>query len=629
MTEEDTDKKLDDSYMDEVYSDGRLDSGSDSSSVNSDLDFIKMSGLTAPTPSSPAEPVKADYDEDDLDPEAPVSFYEEGVDDVDSHMDPANASVLDDEILGRDSDPASETSKATAEPEPSSSLEGLQNIISELSKSDDPPATEQTAPDPVENVPVESILDSVDATAFEEAEIPIETMPDEPEVEAVEIEEIVPEYEAMDMEEGTSDDHEDATVSSMMASINFEEAESLIDELESQDKDRPIVPQPAQAELPEPELQVDLDSLSTTPPPVYNEPEDAASHDPEAVMIPTVDLSQVNQNLGAEPDASIYNKPHQLPNTPPRHKRRRSPAAGLGQLVVLLTLLVALGLAAVYGYEQVRSQTMTPDDAYNEGTRLLNDAQFEQASNHFLNVARKYAGHSVGPDAEFMAAYALFVVPESNGSKAMDAYTRSRTLMQSFLNNYPQHEKAARGETLMAMLHYRLGEYPSAIRILSNPDRRLRDPDGYLPAMRTLGRAYAHEMEYAKAEESLLRAASLDENLAPDEDYLELAGMFNDLASHETSSTLATEYLEKAIVHWRSAIKSPGTIASKRRDINVLIEYAQTRIDNMNAGETADTTQAVTPSATPDPESTDAAETPDASNTEIDFDSLRLPDTTP
>ena len=103
-------------------------------------------------------------------------------------------------------------------------------------------------------------------------------------------------------------------------------------------------------------------------------------------------------------------------------------------------------------------------------------------------------------------------------------------LLERFIVENPSHTKTARAETLMGVLYFKLGLYPESIRILGDPDRRLRDPGAYLTTLRTLGRAYAATSRIENAQSAFIYAASLEENISPDQDYVELGLLYQKLA---------------------------------------------------------------------------------------------------
>lgn len=512
--------------MDEQYSDGRLDSGGGARPVSENIDFINMSGLTRPFSTSPtADPVE--QEEESLDPDSLVSFFEPGVEDVDSAMDSANTSLLDDEMLDAEDDESESTVSESA------SLTGLDEIISDLSRPETPEVSEPN-------------MDNLSASLDAELEKEPAPAPEPPKVETV------PETAAQD----------------------FEKAESLLNELENQPKEKPIVR----------EEKVSLDS-------------------------PRAEITPSDFNNGDEQDASVYQKPR-ISSGQPRHQGRRSAGRGIRLAIFAFVFLLATVGAFYYSVSTLMNQTMTPGESYAKGEELLSSGEFAAAAAHFDHFASRYASDPLSADAEFMSAYALYLTPPEPQHVAMNAYQSARERMEIFVMNYPSHTKAARGETLLAMLEFRLGNYDRTVEILEDPQRRLRDPEAFLPSLRTLARAHSKQGNLQMAEAEFMRAASLTENISPDEDYMELANIYNDLGLHESHPALAASYFEKAVANWDRVMRLPGTLSTKRRDLEVLSDYTKHRIRDLMANR-------------------EIPQSIDTDPTVVDPDTLRLPERVP
>ncbi|MEX2015654.1 MAG: hypothetical protein WD873_03385, partial [Candidatus Hydrogenedentales bacterium] len=73
--------------------------------------------------------------------------------------------------------------------------------------------------------------------------------------------------------------------------------------------------------------------------------------------------------------------------------------------------------------------------------------------------------------------------------------------------------------------------------------------------------------EVEEARSAFLRAASLETNFAPDDDYLELAALYKTLAAEAEAEPDQQKYLASAIEMWEYALRVPGLPAAKRRAI--------------------------------------------------------------
>lgn len=240
-----------------------------------------------------------------------------------------------------------------------------------------------------------------------------------------------------------------------------------------------------------------------------------------------------------------------------------------------LGVLIAAGYGAYWLYTE---QAQTPRAAYRSAEALIDRGNYTEASNAFLRFARRHASHPLRADALFMAGFALQLVPPEPQARANESYTEALALLENFLAEYPTHEKVPRAETLMGILHYRTGRYLKAINILGDPDRRLRDPGAYLTALRTLGRAYAQVSQIDNARSAFMRAAALQDNMAPDEDYVELAALYRRLAEQAPTTAERERHLEHAIEQWNYALQVPGLLKSRKEDIKLLRDVAASKL---------------------------------------------------
>ncbi len=288
-----------------------------------------------------------------------------------------------------------------------------------------------------------------------------------------------------------------------------------------------------------------------------------------------------------------------------------------------LTRLFVIVIAAAVGYgawQILQRRTQPPKAAFSSAQALLDAGDHRKASAEFLSIARRFEGHPVAPNALFMAGYALQLEPETPAPAAKEAYTEAIGIFEKFIAEYPSHEKTARAETLMGLLYYKTGRFLESINVLGDPDRRLRDPGAYLMALRTLGRAYAEVGQTDNARSVFLRAAALESNMTPDQDYVELATLYQTLASRSGDPAQRRYYFQLAVEQWDFAVQVPGMLRSRKEDVKLLRDAAAARLESETDGTVAQTgvegrtprTQSITVGNT----SAAAGETPSAVSNE-------------
>ena len=114
--------------------------------------------------------------------------------------------------------------------------------------------------------------------------------------------------------------------------------------------------------------------------------------------------------------------------------------------------------------------------------------------------------------------------------------------------------------------------------MLRDPDRRLRDPGAYLTTLRTLGRSYAALSQIENARDVFMRAAAVDENFAPDQDYVELGSLYQKLAERSVSEETKRGYWERAMEQWDFALRVPGLLKSRRDDIRLMRDVVASKL---------------------------------------------------
>jgi len=249
---------------------------------------------------------------------------------------------------------------------------------------------------------------------------------------------------------------------------------------------------------------------------------------------------------------------------------------------------VAIVVACIYGlWQALKFRTQPPRAAYSSAQSLLDSGDHRGASNEFLSIAGRFKGHPIAPDALFMAGYALQLEPEAPAAAAKEAYTEAIGIFEKFIADYPGHEKIARAETLIGLLYQKTGRDLEAINVLGNPDRRLRDPGAFLMALRTLGRAYTNVGQIENARSAFLRAAALESNMTPDQDYVELANLYQTLAARSGDPAQRRHQFQLAVEQWDFAMQVPGMLKSRKDDIKLLRDAAAANLDSESGGTVA------------------------------------------
>ncbi len=242
-------------------------------------------------------------------------------------------------------------------------------------------------------------------------------------------------------------------------------------------------------------------------------------------------------------------------------------------------MLAVLGGAA-YGVAQFfLNQTETPEMAFRAAEKLLDEGKYAHASNAFQAFTRRFPMDIKRSDAMFMAGYAMQIAPPLPKENARKAYEEALVLLERFIVENPSHSKTARAETLMGVLYFKLDRHSEAIGILGDPGRRLRDPGAYLTALRTLGRAYTAVSRIDSAHSAFMRAASLEENISPDQDYVELGSLYQKLAERSATDEEKQRHEQLAIEQWDYALRVPGLLKSRRDDIKLLRDVFASRLD--------------------------------------------------
>jgi len=490
-------KRLDDleeTLIDEVQEDSRMSSGSGADASEGDLDFIKMTGLTTPSSMESVAEVSPEEPVEDMNPEAPISFFEKGLEDVDGAMVPDGTL----ESLGEEEELVASTVTSDGQ---GSSIEGLKEIIADLAGE-----TEST-----------------------------DQMPEEPEPPT-------------DLE---ADVVSEEITEEQLAELNMEATQNALENFEvSEPKD---IEEPSEVvEIPE---VVDVVVEETSP----------------LQVLPSLDDDEdFEDEDDAERDSTIYTRPLRSKNQS-RNRRRRTPAGFFIQFSFMSTLFLLILGGIYYSLELFADRNLSAPQMMAKAQAAMDEREYAEAGQLFDEIQVRFPADPLVGESKFMAAYAFQLIPDTTNGSA-EYYENSISRFERFLAEDPKHLKATRAETLLGMLYYRMGNYEKAVAILADPNRRKKDSGAYLTTLRTLARSYAATSRIQESHTAFLRAATLDGNMAPEEDYLELARLYEKLGRMTASEVMATRYNSLAIEQWDNAIEVPGILSYLRNEIQLVRE---------------------------------------------------------
>ncbi len=526
--------------------DPRLTSGTGSRGSDNVLDFIQMTGLTTgriPSRGAATEGEAQPYGR----PDDPISFFEYGVHDVDGSGDPAETvhPELDLEAF--------KPARPVIAFEESRSLAELKQIIAELAEETDP------ARGPYGRL---TIQDEAAEASFAASTIEAPTARYRPPVDspsaAVAVAEAPVSAEpvrAPAIEAPTARDHQAVGIPS--ASKTVTEALASVES----------------ARVPAAGLAAARDLMRE-----LSQANEAAAERQRAVKGLTLDLKHpvtaAREEL-PEPESEKEDFSSHSHLGLPRRRRRSLLRRWLPRIAA-----AAIIAAAGYGvYSAAKINVQAPRAAYRSAQTLLDAGEHRRASDAFLGFSKRFDGHPLAPDALFMAGYALQLEAPTPAARAKEAYSEAIGIFEKFTAEYPAHEKTARAETLMGLLYYKTGRYPEAIHLLGDPERRVRDPGVYLMALRTLGRSYVELGQMDNARSAFLRAAAQENNMTPDQDYVELAQTYQSVGARAGDPAQRRRYFAQAVEQWDLAMQVPGLLKSRKDDIKLLRDAAASRLD--------------------------------------------------
>jgi len=609
------------SLMEEIESDVRLQHGVPAGQRASEIDFLQMPGLTRPQgrPVSfpPETPVPAPPSGDDLDPAKPVSFYEKGVADVDQSMTPgALESVLPPPYEGAEEAVADRGASLP----PSRSVDALKAIVADLareaeerggeaspifgdavetvSETEAPPVVshggefsasaasvsplspeEPAVPEKDTGLDSEiSELSSVDEAVVREAETTPEVHPGEepPGAEAASLDTSLDDLLEAEAPEGAAIE----VFPTKDSSTQLEEAEQLLRELESQTMESDTEDYSAVTSSHAAILAAEVPSARSRKPRERDDEKEP----------------RLEYDYSAAPGRGRRSKRHS------RHQRR------LVRRAVAAVLMVALCAAGYMAYRAfLYPAILSPEQLLAEGARYLEQDRYEEAARVYQRFINSFPDSPSRPEAQFNAAFALFMMPGAPGEPTRRLRQESFNLFAEFASENPHHEKRPRAETLMGMVQFDLGNYKQVIELLREPARQLSDPNAALPILRKLAMAYRMTGDFAAAESTYLQAAVLPKNYSPDVDYYELGVLFQEQARLAQDPAEQQRCRERALEYWRRAAQEPGIDPSVRANVNKQIELLKTEIpgalSNVSGGnETSSASAAETAADAREPE---------------------------
>lgn len=540
---------MEESLLEHMPDDARLDSGVPSEQRGADLDSIMMSGLTTPEPAG--ETATLSLVPDARNPSAPVSFYEKGVDDVDSARGPdalEDTHHADADLIIR---------PTTVVLPDSSVADSFRDMIAEFSAETDTENEDKESADP----PHDTTHVKVDQ------EEPAETT----ETNVVEAVETIPIEEEVADPAGVSEPDQ--------SSPHVDE----IPEVEPEPTPEPprsepiIQPVPLAAEPPHRSVAsiTNISTLARKSPdsPALAEAESLVRQLEDQQLAPaqsdTPTLLQ-DWTFPERAEDDIANDNDNDNGATPSGRRRssgqRSARRRLIRWTVRMVVLAILTAVGYQGYLMYQIAMATDVEQFNRANARLAAGAYAEAAALFISLPEHYAGSPLTADAQFMGAYALTRVPGISGD-APQAYADAVLRLQQFIGNNPDHPKRHRAETLLGVMYYRTQDFEQAITVLRDPQLQKFDRQGYLPGLRILARAYSAVGDVDRAHTAYLRAASLEENRSPDEDFLELAAMYEQRAQHADTTELQQRYLRAAVDQWDVALRLPGLLKSRRKAI--------------------------------------------------------------
>lgn len=604
--------RIDEDLLEQIDQDSRWTSGVPESERGDDLDFIQMTGLTRPAAPGPsADDVLRS--EQALDDDG-ISFYEEGVADVDAAMLPA--------------EPAPESAPPPPAPEAGAraAMSDLKDILDALSAEgetenegtgEEPPLEDDMFAPLLEDDSGASRDDDLlvegpasDEDADEAAELPV--------IDLSEAERVLEELAAQPRDE--DDEPARAEPAADEAAVEQAAFEVLPPEAEAtvqlnQEEDGPAVPEqeeahtasqpatnpptviPASSGFDPTELTAALERRAAEPAAGATQPQKAPAPEPPEVEsaeeeapadgseslpepLPTSAAHELPPPAATDGEDDAEDEPDMAP--PPFSDRRRTGRAHRRstrgsrarrkfiRVAALVVCTVAFGAAMYYIFlPTVDMRLLRPALLYDEAVERSNDGSYLQASRLFSEFATRNPASPLKAEAEYRAAFAMqqaAAAPGAPPDRATEMNDEALALFAQFVDANPDHPRVPRAETLMGVLNTRLARYEKAIGILRDPRLRSRDPDGALAALRALAEAHAALGQYDEAQSAWLQAATAAGNAMPELDYDALASLHYRQAQ-EAAQPDKERHIALAKERWNQALRVPGLVPRLREQI--------------------------------------------------------------
>lgn len=576
---------IDNSFLDAMEEDDRLRSGVPEHQRGTDLDFIQMTGLTrqgvGEEGSGPSEAPGQDLVGTDA-----LSFFEKGVADVDAAMAPPafeHGADQSKEIL--------RASRGVNRPASAAPLiADLRDVIEELAREESAPASESdevecVGPPASEAAPEEESEIAVPVTSagsatFEAELVPasssdaFEGMPESEGAGPPVSRSIIRAAEGSDLSRGAV---------SSMDSVEWVSTEDVEEETEGRDGFAPLVdtdiaqaaPELAQADRPDVEHRVDLGAAEELLRALESQPREPAPSEPALREPPDLNLpveplptpglaspaqapeTDEGEDAGDERDLSIYRQPLT------KHRRRgsgRHHSRGWRRLVswgVRVAVVLIIGGAGFWAYVWFRPMLATPKETFERAKALQADARYAAASETFQRFAEANPDHVQHAEAQFLAAFCLQLAPADSFDARQARNTRALDLFDLFVKDNPSHAKVPRARIRMGILDFEIGRYENAIELLQDPTLPQSDPEGALPALRTLAHARLELGQYKEAASAYLQAASLSGNYTADQDYESLGDLYRLQAGHAENGDERRQLQTAAVENWTKALRMP------------------------------------------------------------------------
>lgn len=295
---------------------------------------------------------------------------------------------------------------------------------------------------------------------------------------------------------------------------------------------------------------------------------------------PEPETGAADRDRTDESDSSVYNQPRR------DHVRRSSRLRRRRRRIVLslasVAVAAALFFAALLVMPLVSQRFVGPESLGATAADLMKSEQYVQASNTYRQLLSGFPEAPGAEHAAFMAGYALACIPQGLGERH---YSTAIQHFEEFEQRYPESEKTGRSQLMRGVLHHRIGNHVDAITLLSAiVQSQGTDPSAVLPALRTLARAHAARGEFDAARSKLMQVISLPDNFSLDRDYEELAALNATQAAQSADPAAQAQWASEAERYYQLALALPSIEPARKRAIELgLAELSRMRRDGFPA----------------------------------------------